>query len=459
MPQGELEALETKDPLDILAFQYDIVCNGVELSSGAIRNHRPDIMYKAFEIAGYSREEVDTNFSGMINAFKYGAPPHGGSAPGIDRIVMLLAGEPNIREVVLFPMNQKAEDLMMNAPARSRRSSCASSTSASSSRRRDSSRRDGCQALERTRTSWPESRKMVPFPTGVTGRTVMAIDLSDYEAGAKFEGDYEDDARGAAGAALPPVRRHSSSTSARRIVCEGWDAAGKGGAIQRLTAEWDPRAFQVWPIAAPTEEEKARHFSGASGRAAGRGRDRDLRPQLVRPGAGRAGRGLRREAEWRRAYDEINEFEAQQISTARRSSSCSSTSPRGAGRAAEGPARPSLEALEGHAEDFRNRARRDDYLAAIKDMFDRRTDTRWAPWTVIDGNDKKAARIAALTAVADALAGARIWSAHCSADEATADRANIWFAAHQSRPAADRPGDQARRWSITSGTPAASRIS
>jgi aspartyl-tRNA synthetase len=117
MPQGELEALETKDPLDILAYQYDIVCNGVELSSGAIRNHRPDIMYKAFEIAGYSQEDVDTNFSGMINAFKYGAPPHGGSAPGIDRMVMLLAGEPNIREVVLFPMNQRAEDLMMGAPS------------------------------------------------------------------------------------------------------------------------------------------------------------------------------------------------------------------------------------------------------------------------------------------------------------------------------------------------------
>jgi len=117
MPQGELAALESKDPLDILAYQYDIVCNGVELSSGAIRNHSPDIMYKAFEIAGYSRAEVDTNFPGMINAFKYGAPPHGGSAPGIDRIVMLLAGEPNIREVVLFPMNQRAEDLMMNAPS------------------------------------------------------------------------------------------------------------------------------------------------------------------------------------------------------------------------------------------------------------------------------------------------------------------------------------------------------
>jgi aspartyl-tRNA synthetase len=117
MPQGGMEALETKDPLDILAWQYDIVCNGVELSSGAIRNHRPDIMYKAFEIAGYTREEVDRDFSGMINAFKYGAPPHGGSAPGIDRIVMLLADEPNIREVILFPMNQKAEDLMMNAPS------------------------------------------------------------------------------------------------------------------------------------------------------------------------------------------------------------------------------------------------------------------------------------------------------------------------------------------------------
>ncbi len=117
MPQGEMDALENKDPLDILAWQYDIVCNGVELSSGAIRNHRPDIMYKAFEIAGYSNEEVDENFSGMINAFKFGAPPHGGSAPGIDRIVMLIAGEPNLREVVLFPMNQKAEDLMMDAPS------------------------------------------------------------------------------------------------------------------------------------------------------------------------------------------------------------------------------------------------------------------------------------------------------------------------------------------------------
>ncbi|MFA6115372.1 MAG: aspartate--tRNA ligase [Sphingomonas sp.] len=116
MPQGEMEALETKDPLDILAYQYDIVCNGVELSSGAIRNHKPEIMYKAFEIAGYTRADVDTNFAGMINAFKCGAPPHGGSAPGVDRIVMLLADEPNIREVIVFPMTQKAEDLMMGAP-------------------------------------------------------------------------------------------------------------------------------------------------------------------------------------------------------------------------------------------------------------------------------------------------------------------------------------------------------
>ena len=117
MPQGGLEALETRDPLDILAYQYDIVCNGVELSSGAIRNHKPDIMYKAFAIAGYSKEEVETRFGGLLNAFKFGAPPHGGSAPGIDRIVMLLADEPNIREVILFPMTQQAEDLLMNAPA------------------------------------------------------------------------------------------------------------------------------------------------------------------------------------------------------------------------------------------------------------------------------------------------------------------------------------------------------
>jgi len=117
MPQGGMDALNNQDPLTIKAWQYDLVCNGVELSSGAIRNHLPEVMYRAFEIAGYNAEVVDKQFSGMISAFKFGAPPHGGIAPGIDRIVMLIADEPNIREVILFPMNGKAEDLMMNAPS------------------------------------------------------------------------------------------------------------------------------------------------------------------------------------------------------------------------------------------------------------------------------------------------------------------------------------------------------
>jgi aspartyl-tRNA synthetase len=117
MPQGGLQALETKDPLDILAYQYDIVCNGIELSSGAIRNHRPDIMRKAFDIAGYGEEVLEQKFGGMYRAFQYGAPPHGGIAPGVDRIVMLLCGEQNLREVVAFPMNQQGEDLLMGAPS------------------------------------------------------------------------------------------------------------------------------------------------------------------------------------------------------------------------------------------------------------------------------------------------------------------------------------------------------
>jgi aspartyl-tRNA synthetase len=116
MPQGGLEALETRDPLDLLAWQYDIVCNGIELSSGAIRNHSPEVMYKAFEIAGYCKEQVEQEFGGMLRGFHYGAPPHGGIAPGVDRIVMLLADEPNIRETIAFPLNQNAQDLLMGAP-------------------------------------------------------------------------------------------------------------------------------------------------------------------------------------------------------------------------------------------------------------------------------------------------------------------------------------------------------
>ncbi|MCL2569444.1 MAG: aspartate--tRNA ligase [Oscillospiraceae bacterium] len=117
MPQGELEALENSDPLEIKAYQYDIVCNGVELSSGAVRNHRPDVMVKAFEIAGYSQEDIERNFSALFNAFQYGAPPHAGMAPGIDRIVMLLSEQENIREIIAFPMNANAQDILLGAPA------------------------------------------------------------------------------------------------------------------------------------------------------------------------------------------------------------------------------------------------------------------------------------------------------------------------------------------------------
>ena len=116
MPQGGLEVLNTKDPLDVYAYQYDIVCNGIELSSGAVRNHDPEIMIKAFEIAGYTEEEIMNRFSALFNAFHYGAPPHAGIAPGVDRMLMLLTGEESIREVIAFPMNSKAQDLLMGAP-------------------------------------------------------------------------------------------------------------------------------------------------------------------------------------------------------------------------------------------------------------------------------------------------------------------------------------------------------
>ena len=117
LPQGELDKIDFDSPLEIKAYQYDIVCNGVELSSGAIRNHIPELMYKLFSIAGYDKKNVEEKFSGMLNALSYGAPPHGGIAPGLDRIIMLLANEKNIREVTLFPMNQNAQDLMMQAPS------------------------------------------------------------------------------------------------------------------------------------------------------------------------------------------------------------------------------------------------------------------------------------------------------------------------------------------------------
>ena len=116
MPQGGLEALQTQDPLTIKAFQYDLVCNGYEIASGGIRNHKPDDMVKAFEVAGYSEDTVVERFGGLYRAFQYGAPPHGGMAAGVDRIIMLVAGEQNLREVALFPMNQRAEDLLMGAP-------------------------------------------------------------------------------------------------------------------------------------------------------------------------------------------------------------------------------------------------------------------------------------------------------------------------------------------------------
>jgi polyphosphate kinase 2 (PPK2 family) len=235
----------------------------------------------------------------------------------------------------------------------------------------------------------------------------VTISLSDYESGDKYRGDYSADLDELQERLSRILVAHIVHRKPALIVCEGWDASGKGGAIQRLTAKWDPRAFQVWPIKAPTDEEKGRHFL--------------WRFWTRLPGAGETaifdrswyGRvlverveGLAPEAQWRRAYDEINEFEAQQHYD-------------GAAivklffHVTQEVQDARLKARLDHpwkrwkvtAEDFRNRARREDYLAAYEDMF-ARTDTRWAPWTAIDGNNKKAARIAALTAVADALEAA-----------------------------------------------------
>jgi polyphosphate kinase 2 (PPK2 family) len=235
----------------------------------------------------------------------------------------------------------------------------------------------------------------------------VSINLSDYEAGAKYKGDYDRDLAALQDRLAHILAAHIVHKKRSLIVFEGWDAAGKGGAIQRLTAQWDPRAFSVWPIGPPTAEEKARHFL--------------WRFWTRLPGAGEIalfdrswyGRvlverveGFASEAEWRRGYDEINEFEAQQGYDG-------TTIVKLFFHVTQEVQEERLKARLDHpwkrwkvtAEDFRNRARRDDYLAAAEEMF-AHTDTPWARWTVIDGNNKKAARIAALTVVADALEAA-----------------------------------------------------
>jgi polyphosphate kinase 2 (PPK2 family) len=230
------------------------------------------------------------------------------------------------------------------------------------------------------------------------------INLSNYEAGAKFEGDYSDALDALQERLAHILVAHIVSGKRAVIVCEGWDAAGKGGAIQRMTAQWDPRAFQVWPIKAPSPEEKARHFL--------------WRFWTKLPGAGEIavfdrswyGRvlverveGFATPVQWRRGYDEINEFEAQQAYDGTNFVKLffhitQETQDERLKARIEHP----WKRWKVTADDFRNRARRPDYLAAIDEML-AHTNSRWAPWTVIDGNNKKAARIAALTAVADAL--------------------------------------------------------
>jgi len=235
----------------------------------------------------------------------------------------------------------------------------------------------------------------------------MAIDLSDFEAGKKYGGDYSDDIEALQERLAQALVAFIVHKKSALIVCEGWDASGKGGAIQRLTSKWDPRAFQVWPIKAPTEEEKARHFLWrfwtklpAAGEVAVFDRSWYGRVLVERV------EGFASESEWRRGYDEINEFEAQQNfgGTAIVKLFFHVTAEEQDKRLKARLADPWKRWKVG-AEDFRNRARRDDYLTAYTEMFER-TDTRWAPWTLIDGNNKKAARIAALTAVADALEAA-----------------------------------------------------
>jgi polyphosphate kinase 2 (PPK2 family) len=232
----------------------------------------------------------------------------------------------------------------------------------------------------------------------------MTISLSDYEAGAKYHGDYQRDLEALQERLSRVLVSHIVYGQRSMIVCEGWDAAGKGGAIQRMTSGWDPRAYKVWPISAPTPEEKARHFLWrfwrrlpASGEIALFDRSWYGRVLVERV------EGFASEAEWRRGYDEINEFEAQQSydGTAIVKLFFHVTQ-----ETQDERLRARLEdpwkRWKVTAEDFRNRARRADYHAAYHEMFER-TDTRWAPWTAIDGNNKKAARIAALTAVAEAL--------------------------------------------------------
>jgi len=235
----------------------------------------------------------------------------------------------------------------------------------------------------------------------------MTIDLQDYETGASYEGNYKDDLKDLQERIARLFVANMVHKRKAIVVCEGWDAAGKGGAIQRLTAECDPRGYRVWPVSAPSEEEKARHYLWRFWRRMPKAGEVAI---FDRSWYGRVlverVEGFASEAEWRRAYDEINELEAGLGNDG-------ATIVKLFFHVTRQTQDERLAARLDHPwkrwkvtpEDLRNRARRDDYLAALKDMF-AQTDSRWAPWTAIDGNDKKAARIAALTRVADALAEA-----------------------------------------------------